>query len=550
MNFKKNESQTKLRGGYYTPDPIADFLANWVLKIGPQSILEPGCGDGVFIRALSKKDINFIKITGIEKNIEEAKKCIESSRSIRNLEIDIINENFLEWYLRIQQNNITFDGVLGNPPYIRYQYLDPSDQVLSESIFNKFQLRFTKHTNAWVPFVIASINLLTPGGRLGMVIPSEILHVLHADSLRKFLLSQCSKIIIIDPNDLLFEDALQGTVLLLAIKKINPNISTEGVAIVSEPDQSFLFKNPEEVFSNANFINNVYLNGKWMNVLLTETELMLLQKAKSFQTVKRFSDIASVDVGIVTGANKFFLVNNEIVEKYNLHNFAKPMFGRSDHCPGVIYSEEVHKENIKNGLPTHFIQFGEMEKKDMPFGALNYIEEGEKQELHKRYKCSIRTPWYNVPSIYSTELGMLKRTHNYPRLILNTLKAFTTDTAYRIKTKVVPEKLVYCFINSLTALSAELEGRHYGGGVLELVPSEIEKLLIPLGNLQEYPLHELDKKISNKENLEKLFFYQDNLILKSVGFSDSEIEIIHNAWIRIRNRRQRLLGNKDTLIEG
>jgi len=37
----------------------------------------------------------------------------------------------------------------------------------------------------------------------------------------------------------------------------------------------------------------------------------------------------------------------------------------------------------------------------------------------------------------------------------------------------------------LTALSAELEGRHYGGGVLELVPSEIERLLVPLCKIRK-----------------------------------------------------------------
>ncbi len=39
---------------------------------------------------------------------------------------------------------------------------------------------------------------------------------------------------------------------------------------------------------------------------------------------------------------------------------------------------------------------------------------------------------------------------------------------------------MFGFLNGLTALTAELEGRHYGGGVLELVPSEIEKLLVPV----------------------------------------------------------------------
>lgn len=49
MNFIENESPTKLRGGYYTDPEIAGFLARWVLQKGPRNILEPSCGDGVFL---------------------------------------------------------------------------------------------------------------------------------------------------------------------------------------------------------------------------------------------------------------------------------------------------------------------------------------------------------------------------------------------------------------------------------------------------------------------------------------------------------------------
>ncbi len=52
------------------------------------------------------------------------------------------------------------------------------------------------------------------------------------------------------------------------------------------------------------------------------------------------------------------------------------------------------------------------------------------------------------------------------------------------------------FHNSLTLLSAELEGRTYGGGVLELVPSEVGRLLVPLAPLGKH-LRDLDN-ISRK----------------------------------------------------
>ena len=51
MNFMVNETEQKLRGGYYTPLDIATFLARWVQQSGAKIVLEPSCGDGVFLKA-------------------------------------------------------------------------------------------------------------------------------------------------------------------------------------------------------------------------------------------------------------------------------------------------------------------------------------------------------------------------------------------------------------------------------------------------------------------------------------------------------------------
>ena len=49
-----------------------------------------------------------------------------------------------------------------------------------------------------------------------MVVPSEILHVLHARPLRDFLLRECRRLLLLDPDQVWFNDTLQGVVLLLA----------------------------------------------------------------------------------------------------------------------------------------------------------------------------------------------------------------------------------------------------------------------------------------------------------------------------------------------
>jgi len=349
----------------------------------------------------------------------------------------------------------------------------------------------------------------------------------------------CSRILIIDPEELWFENTLQGAVILLAERK-SPEVShSYGVGIHQVVGDGFLSQPSEELFASVQRINGKTVAGKWTRALLSPSELTLLDRVSGLPDVHEFREVAGVDVGIVTGANDFFLVDDKTVKDFQLEKFAHPMFGRSGHCPGVIYDSEQHAENAKSGYPTNFLWF-DPEGKPLARKTREYIEFGEKQDLHTRFKCRIRKPWYRVPSVYSTEVGMLKRSHDMPRLILNRIGALTTDTAYRVTTNgVAPGKLVSCFINPLTALSAELEGRHYGGGVLELVPSEIEELLIPVPSRLPASLKMLDKLIREKSAVEVLEEYGSN-VLTALGLKESDSFDLLCGWKRLKNRRQRI----------
>jgi len=548
VNFIENETPQKLRGGYYTAPDIASFLSRWVLGTNPTDVLEPSSGDGAFVRALAQLDLDTLSsIVACELDQEEARKTEDAARALpASTRAEVWAGDFLTWALERLERPGCFDGVVGNPPFIRYQYLDARLQDRAERIIRHFNLRFTKHTNAWVPFVVASLAMLRPGGRLGMVVPAELLHVLHSQSIRDFLIEQCSRVLVLDPEEIWFEDTLQGVVLLLAEKK---PLSGPGsrrpadVAIRPVTGREFLSQDPDDLMAEADFTSGSILPGKWMVALLNARERSLLKDLAEDARVRRFDDIASVAVGIVTGANKFFLVPDKTVDAYSLEQFALPMFGRSEHVPGVIYDEAVHRSNRSAGLPANFIYFNGTVRSALPAGALRYIEMGEEEGLHRRYKCRIREPWFTVPSAFTSSIGMLKRSHDYPRLVLNTAGAYTTDTAYRIEPKTLTAPhLVWAFVNSLTALTAELEGRHYGGGVLELVPSEIKKLLVPLPAFEGPELLRLEQACRAGTSPGELFALQNPHVLGGIGLSAHEIDSLAHAWLMLRNRRQRTGG--------
>lgn len=540
VKFIEDQTPQKLRGGYYTPLDLACFISRWIAELNPDKVLEPSCGDGVFFQALADVGgFGNTKLAGFELNNDEAEKAARRAKELGLRQADVRAEDFLGWAIdNMDEGGERFDAVMGNPPFVRYQFLPSEFQMRAAIIFDELGLKFTKHTNAWVPFILASMSLLRPGGRLAMVVPAEIIHVTHAQSLRSYLGRECRRLVIIDPEELWFDGTLQGAVILLAEKRGSSRQKAEGLGIVPVRGREFLRRPPAEVFAEPQSINGKTVAGKWTRALLDLEMRNLFDELEAHDEVHRFDDIAHVEVGIVTGANKFFLVPDGTVSAYGLSQYAHPMFGRSEHCPGVIYDERQHAANAERGSPTNFLWFDDAPCK-MPARARLYIERGEREKLHTRYKCRIRTPWYRVPSVYSTEVGMLKRCHDTPRLILNKIGAYTTDTAYRIRTRDMEgARLVGCFVNPLTALSAELEGRHYGGGVLELIPSEIKRLLIPLPTVVELDLEALDASIRNRpahETLER----QGKAILGALGISEVNQAIALEGWRKLRDRRHR-----------
>ena len=383
MKFIGDQTAQKLRGGYYTPLDLATFIARWIGEQKPKRTLEPSCGDGAFLQAMADVGgFGDVEVVGFELDQVEARKAAKRSKDLGLPNVDVRAEDFLAWAIdNMREGGERFDAVVGNPPFVRYQFLPPTFQTRAARIFDELDLKFTKHTNAWVPFILASMSLLRPGGRLAMVVPAEIIHVTHAQSLRSYLGKECRRLVIIDPEELWFDGTLQGAVILMAEKRSGPRQKTEGLGMVPVRGREFLRRSPAELFAAPKSINGKTVAGKWTRALLDLETRQLFDELEAHPDVHRFEDIARVDVGIVTGANKFFLVSDETVETYGLSKYAHPMFGRSEHCPGVIYDERQHAANAEKGSPTNFLWFDDAPA-SMRSGPRRYIESGEREMLH------------------------------------------------------------------------------------------------------------------------------------------------------------------------
>ena len=88
------------------------------------NILEPSCGDGVFLECISNNKILYNSVTAVEYEVGEA----EKARAIPLHDSEIINEDFHRFCLNTDKR---FNLAVGNPPFIRYQYYDAEQQNVS-----------------------------------------------------------------------------------------------------------------------------------------------------------------------------------------------------------------------------------------------------------------------------------------------------------------------------------------------------------------------------------------------------------------------------------
>ena len=542
MQLIENATAQKLRGAYYTPPVIAKFILQWGINgSNDLNILEPSCGNGVFLECIGNNRMPYNSVTAVECEAEEA----EKARAIALHDSEVINADFHRFCLDTDKR---FNLVVGNPPFIRYQYYDPEQQKLADEIFKRSKLKRTKLTNAWVTFVVGCCQLLTETGKMGFVIPSELLMVKYAQQLRQYLAKTFNKINIISFKNLVFEEIQQEVVLLLCEKDGTDEHLIEHIEV--KDANGLLTLDPHKLEFPTKEID--FHTDKWTYYFLEKKELELLEKIK--RNMPSISTYANVEVGITTGANNYFTVPESVVTLYNLKEYAKPMVGRSVQVNSLCFTKEDWQANAASGTKAYLLVFPSGVKENGDDGVKAYIQNGERVGINNGYKTGIRDEWYIIPSIKLSDALFLRRNNQYPKFVLNEAKAYTTDTMHRvfIKESVNKRAFVASYYNSLSFAFAEILGRNFGGGCLELMPSEVGGIYLPYRVENEALFSEIDRMLRQKKNADEILDYTDRIILhEGMGLSMEEVQTARSIWHKIMGRRlnRETLEKKKVMVE-
>ena len=552
-------AQRKQRGAFFTPYPIAEFLAGWALSSSSDTpnVLDPTSGEGVFLLAaaerLRRQEVAEGDIAKALHGVDLHQGSLDETEMLltrAGFAARLTNADFFSLNAPSQLGGQLpwMDAVIGNPPFVRYQEHRGDVRKLAAARALKQGVRLTGLASSWAPLLVHACSFLKPEGRVAMVLPAELLTVQYAEPIRRWLRQRFAAVHLVFFEHLQFRDAEEQVVLLVA----RGTGGCDAFALHQLRDAADL----ESVHSfDAEPVALGPPEDKWTDLLLPLGARGLFR-----ETVARLcaplESYGRPELGTVTGANKYFTLTEGTRRQYSIDSgdLARTVPPGSRHVPGTVFTEEAWIELKRKGERVWLLN---PESDEPPRSVRRYIIEGEKLGVNTAYKCTVRRPWWRPPVVRVPDLFFTYMSHISPRLVANDAGTTLVNSMHGITLRPdvpawIKHALPIAAMSSLTMLGAEVNGRAYGGGILKMEPREAAELPLPRLEVLELAWPILQSKRSRYDQLLRAGAWKqasseiDRILLHDVmKIPPSGIRELQLAAAKLRRRRT---GREDRIV--
>lgn len=338
-----DEISNRSVGGIYTPQFVARFFARFLKENHtPASFrrirtCDPACGSGIFLRTLLEMQCDplqevemssptreaFDNALGIDVD-ENACNATRLSLSLLHLvltghpppALKIFNSEAIEHYQNDRALSRSFDAVIANPPFIKWDNMSPQ---LRQRVRNFIGGSGRGKLDLFLAFLKLGLDLVKPGGYLLYVLPHSFLLTNSARALRKEIGSGFWVRLLADLSEIpVFEDTGAYVVLLIVQRRQNELLQEPMATVVQCRD--YVGHALQAALENKAIKTDLYsvFDMKQSNFdpdgwrILSPIQMRLMEKLRKFPKLERFLEIRE---GMVTGADDLFIMDRAAMPK-------------------------------------------------------------------------------------------------------------------------------------------------------------------------------------------------------------------------------------------